>query len=81
MMPTMSICFRWRKSTPISFLKAAMGNIDLGDVIVKGVDFNARIDSQGQLNFLQAIKPSNTRRRAISHPNCRTLRGRFISSM
>ena len=46
-------------STPISLLKAATGNIDLGDVIIKGVDFNAVIDSAGELNFLKALKPSN----------------------
>ena len=47
-------------SVPISLLKAATGNIDLGDVTIKGVDFNGRIDSKGQLNFLGAIKQSNT---------------------
>jgi hypothetical protein len=44
---------------PISLIKAATGNIDLGDVTIKGVDFNARIDSKGQLNFLSAIKQRN----------------------
>ena len=47
-------------STPISLLKAATGNIDLGDLTIKGVDFNAQLDSSGQLNILKAIKPSNT---------------------
>jgi hypothetical protein len=46
-------------STPISLLKAATGNIDLGDVTISGVDFNAVIDSAGELNFLKALKPSN----------------------
>jgi hypothetical protein len=46
-------------STPISFLKAATGTIDLGDVIVSGVDVNAVIDRDGGLNILKAIKPSN----------------------
>ncbi len=46
-------------STPISFLKAATGNIDLGDVVVSGVDVNAVIDRNGDLNILKAIKPSN----------------------
>jgi hypothetical protein len=46
-------------STPISFLKAATGNIDLGDVVVSGVDVNAVIDRDGNLNILKAIKPSN----------------------
>jgi len=45
--------------TPISLLKAATGNIDLGDVTISGVDFNAVIDSAGELNFLKALKPSN----------------------
>jgi hypothetical protein len=46
-------------NTPISLLKAATGNIDLGDVTISGVDFNAVIDSSGELNFLKALKPSN----------------------
>ncbi|MGD0462906.1 MAG: hypothetical protein ABSB74_10500 [Tepidisphaeraceae bacterium] len=46
-------------STPLSLLKAATGNIDLGDVTVSGVDVNAIIDRDGNLNILQAIKPSN----------------------
>ncbi len=46
-------------STPLSFLKAATGNIDLGDVTVSGVDVNAIIDRDGNFNILQAIKPSN----------------------
>ena len=46
-------------STPISLLKAATGNIDLGDVTISGVDFNAVIDSAGELNILKALKPSN----------------------
>jgi hypothetical protein len=46
-------------STPISLLKAATGNIDLGDVTISGVDFNAVIDSSGELNFLKALKPGN----------------------
>jgi len=46
-------------STPVSFLKAATGNIDLGDVTIKGVDFNARLDSNGELNFNKAIKPGS----------------------
>jgi len=45
---------------PISLIKAATGNIDLGDVIIKDVDFNAQIDSSGQLNFLGAMKPSKS---------------------
>ena len=45
-------------STPISLLKAATGNIDLGDVTVSGVDVNAVIDRDGNLNILKAIKPS-----------------------
>jgi len=48
-----------RISTPISLLKAATGNVDLGDVTITGVDFNAVIDSAGELNFLKALKPSN----------------------
>jgi hypothetical protein len=46
-------------STPISFLKAATGNLDLGDVNISGVDINAVIDRDGNLNILKAIKPSN----------------------
>jgi hypothetical protein len=46
-------------SVPISLLKAATGNIDLGDVVIKGVDFNGRIDSKGQLNFLSVVKQGN----------------------
>jgi hypothetical protein len=46
-------------STPLSLLKAATGNIDLGDVTISGVDFNAVLDKNGNLNILQAIKPSN----------------------
>ncbi|MGD0389048.1 MAG: hypothetical protein ABSC42_08850, partial [Tepidisphaeraceae bacterium] len=46
-------------STPISLLKAATGNIDLGEVTISGVDFNAVIDSAGELNFLKALKPGN----------------------
>jgi hypothetical protein len=46
-------------SSPISLLKAATGNIDLGNVTITGVDFNAVIDSAGELNFLKALKPSN----------------------
>jgi hypothetical protein len=46
-------------STPLSLLKAATGNIDLGDVTISGVDVNAIIDRDGNLNILQAIKPSN----------------------
>jgi hypothetical protein len=46
-------------STPLSLIKAATGNIDLGDVTVSGVDVNAVIDRDGNLNILKAIKPSN----------------------
>src|SRR5450432_47377 len=34
-------------STPISLIKAATGNIDLGDVVVSGIDVNAIIDRDG----------------------------------
>lgn len=44
---------------PVSLLKAATGNIDLGNVTVSGVDVNAVLDRNGNLNILQAIKPSN----------------------
>lgn len=46
-------------STPLSLAKAATGNIDLGDVTIKGVDVNAVIDPSGQLNFAKVFKPSN----------------------
>jgi hypothetical protein len=41
---------------PISLLKAATGDIDLGETTIKGVDFNAKMDEHGQLNIVQAIK-------------------------
>jgi AsmA family len=43
---------------PVSLLRAATGNIDLGNTTISGIDINAIIDRNGNLNILEAIKPS-----------------------
>jgi hypothetical protein len=45
-------------STNLNLLKAAMGNYDLGDVQITGVDFNLRRDKNGQLNLAGIFKPT-----------------------
>jgi hypothetical protein len=46
-------------STGLSLLKALTGNLDLGDVQIKDVDFSGERYPDGQINFAKLLKPSN----------------------
>lgn len=43
----------------LSLAKALTGNLDLGDVEINGLDFNARRDQNGQINIQSLFKPTS----------------------
>jgi hypothetical protein len=45
---------------PYPLWKAVTGNLAFGGIVLDGVSFDAKVDSNGQLNFAQLAKPSST---------------------